>query len=365
MGLPAAGKSTVAKTLVARGYARLNRDEAGGSLRALVPKIESLIAAGSSRIVLDNTYISRKARAPVIQAAWQTGLAVRGLWLSTGIEDAQVNAVTRMVLEYGRLLSPEEMQEAAKTDVSAFGPGVQFRYQRELEMPDTSEGLARVDVLPFARRHNPSATNRAVIVWCDGVLTRSRSGRRTPESPDDLDVIEGRADVLKRFEDDGWYILGLSWQPEIDAKTLTHEQVFDTFARMREVLGVEMDVEYCPHRRRTAGVLVPQAPSGPRRRLHPALSARPAPVHLRRERGAGRIVRAAARLPVPGGRGLFRRRLTWYRVPHELCGTPGACGGRNRHRRPGRRGLGTAESSTRRKWRRRMRRSRNAPTTKP
>ena len=32
MGLPAAGKSTVAESFVAQGYERLNRDTAGGSL---------------------------------------------------------------------------------------------------------------------------------------------------------------------------------------------------------------------------------------------------------------------------------------------------------------------------------------------
>ena len=124
---------------------------------------------------------------------------------------------------------------------------MQFRYQRELEPPGASEGFSRVDLLPFVRRHNPTATNRAVIVWCDGVLTTSRSGRRTPASPDDLELIAGRAEVLRRYDEEGWYVLGMSWQPEIAAKTTTHEQVFDTFARMREEIGVEMDVEYCPH----------------------------------------------------------------------------------------------------------------------
>ncbi len=303
MGLPGAGKSTVAKTLAARGYARLNRDEAGGSLRALVPKLEALVASGSSRIVLDNTYVTRKSRAPVLQAAWQTGLPVRGLWLSTSVEDAQVNAVTRIVLEHGRLLMPDEMQRAAKDDVSAFGPAVQFRYQRELEMPDVAEGFTRVDVLPFIRRHNPASTNRAVIIWCDGVLARSRSGRRAPSSPDDLDVdaIRGRGEVLRQYR--GRRVVRARHLVAAgdrggtgDARAgLRHVRAPARAARCRDGRRV------LPPRRRPAGLLVPQAATRPRRRLDPALPARSTPMHLCRRRPAGRGLRAPTRIRVQGG----------------------------------------------------------------
>src|SRR5262249_54250659 len=60
MGLPAAGKSTLAQSLVADGYHRLNRDEAGGTLKSLLPAFDRAIESGSTRIVLDNTYASRK-----------------------------------------------------------------------------------------------------------------------------------------------------------------------------------------------------------------------------------------------------------------------------------------------------------------
>ena len=74
MGLPGAGKSTMARRFVDQGYERLNRDEDGGSLRGLLPALNRLIESGSSRIVLDNTYVSRKARGALIQAAAKRGL---------------------------------------------------------------------------------------------------------------------------------------------------------------------------------------------------------------------------------------------------------------------------------------------------
>ncbi len=247
MGLPAAGKSTAARAFVEQGYHRLNRDEGGGSLRGLLPALDRLIASGTSRLVLDNTYVSRESRGAVIQAAARQGVPVRCVFLSTSLEDAQVNAVSRMVSKFGRLLEPGEIRETIKRDVSAFGPGVQFRYQRELEPPDPSEGFARIETMPFARRRDPSFTNRAVVLWCDGVLRRSRSGRRSPSSEDDVEVLPHRGEVLRRFANEGWLLFGLSWQPEIAEETMTHLQVEATFARMRERLGVSIDVRYCPH----------------------------------------------------------------------------------------------------------------------
>ena len=63
MGLPGAGKSTAARAFVEDGYARLNRDDAGGTLRGLLPDLQRLVEDGASRIVLDNTYMSRASRA--------------------------------------------------------------------------------------------------------------------------------------------------------------------------------------------------------------------------------------------------------------------------------------------------------------
>ena len=242
MGLPGAGKSTVARAYVDQGYARLNRDEGGGSLRALLPALDDLAAAGQSRIVLDNTYVSRKSRAALLQAAAKRGLPARCVWLATSVDDAQVNAATRMVRKFGRLLGPEEMKQAAKRDVSVFPPSVQFRYQRELEPPHESEGFWRIEPVPFERVREPGYVNRALITWCDGVLTRDRS-----VAAGDVAVFEQRGEVLKRYAGDGWRLLGLGWQPEVAQQAATAEQVEAGYGRVQERLGVPIDILYCPH----------------------------------------------------------------------------------------------------------------------
>ena len=230
MGLPGAGKTTAAHTLVAQGYVRVNRDEDGGSLRGLLPELTRLIESGCTRVVLDNTYVSRKSRASVIHAAERAGLPVRCVWLSTSIEDAQVNASWRMLSKYGRLLGPEEMRRMTKQDVNAFGPAVQFRYLRDLEPPHPSEGFSRIDIVPFERVRDPSLTNRAVIIWCDASL-----------------IAEEAAGVLRRYADDGWRVLGMSWRPEVGDDAAAARQVEQDIARMRDRLGIAIDVRYCPH----------------------------------------------------------------------------------------------------------------------
>ncbi len=225
----------MAGSFVAQGYQRLNRDEVGGSLRGLLPALDRALASGRSRIVLDNTYVSRKSRAAVIQAAGQRGLPVRCVWLSTSVEDAQVNVAWRTLLGNARL------------DAASFGPAVQFRYQRDLEPPDPSVMFSRIDVMPFERRHNPSFVNRALIVWCDDVLYRSRSGSRTPASVEDVEVRAERGEVLRGYQAAGWRVLGLSWQPRVAEGTMSAGNVDAVLARMQEMLGLSIDVQYCPH----------------------------------------------------------------------------------------------------------------------
>jgi len=237
MGLPGAGKSTAARRFANDGYARLNRDDAGGTLRRLLPDLQRLIGEGRTRIVLDNTYMSRASRARVVHAAQALGLPVRCVWLDTSVEDAQVNAVSRIIANHGRLLGPEEMKQAVKRDISAFAPTVQFRHQRELEPPDPAEGFSRIDIVPFERTRDPAMTNKALIVWCDGTLIGDVAG--------DLQI--RRADVLRRYQSEGWLLLGLAWRPQIADQTMTVEEADAGFARLQDQIGVSIEVLYCPH----------------------------------------------------------------------------------------------------------------------
>ena len=97
MGIPGAGKSRVAEDYVTRGYARLNRDERGGTLRGIAAALDEHLASGVRQVVLDNTYLTRATRSYVIEVAGKHGVAARCIWLDTPLAQAQVNLVERLL----------------------------------------------------------------------------------------------------------------------------------------------------------------------------------------------------------------------------------------------------------------------------
>ena len=230
MGLPAAGKTTFTRRLIGNGYQRLNRDEAGGSLTAMIPELERALNAGPARIVLDNTYITRKSRAEVIRAADALGVPVHCKWLMTDLDDAQVNAVTRLITKYGRLPGDVELAALRKRNVNAFPPTVLFRYQRELEPPDAAEGFASIEQIVFDRHRHAGLDNRGVLLWSDN-----------PE------LLVTHADALREYADAGWKVIVLSWQPGVAERRQTAESVELAFAEVRARIGVDFDFGYCPH----------------------------------------------------------------------------------------------------------------------
>jgi hypothetical protein len=155
MGLAGAGKSRLVENWVARGYERLNRDTLGGTLRGIAKRLDERLAAGASRVVLDNTYVTRASRADVIRIAHARGASVRCLFVDTSLADAQVNVVNRMLAKYGELLGPAEIKQRARKDPNTLAPTALFRMARELEPPSEDEGFDAIETMPFVRETQP------------------------------------------------------------------------------------------------------------------------------------------------------------------------------------------------------------------
>ena len=164
MGIPGAGKSRVAAEHVARGYVRLNRDERGGTLRALADELDATLASGATRVVLDNTYLTRAARRDVVDAAGRHGASVRCIWIDTPLAQAQANLVERLLDRFGRLPTPDELRAHGRREPGLLAPTSQMRALRELEPPADDEGFASVERVAFSRTPSSPSTRGAVFV---------------------------------------------------------------------------------------------------------------------------------------------------------------------------------------------------------
>ena len=162
MGIPGAGKSRLAADYVSRGFARLNRDERGGTLRGIAAALDETLEAGSRQVVLDNTYLTRAIRSHVLDVAARHGVRTRCIWLDTPLAQAQVNLVERMLERFGRLFMPEELEELARSEPGVMAPTSQMRAARELEPPGDDEGFSQVERVAFERA--PAGGGAAVLV---------------------------------------------------------------------------------------------------------------------------------------------------------------------------------------------------------
>jgi aryl-alcohol dehydrogenase-like predicted oxidoreductase/predicted kinase len=164
MGIPGAGKSTLAEAYVARDFVRLNRDELGGTLRDLSGELAAQLAAGAPRLVLDNTYLTRAARSHVLEVAQEHGAGVHCVWLDTPLSQAQINLVARLLDRFGSLPEPDELKVLAKAHAGVLTPTSQMRSARELEPPDEDEGFFGIQRIPFERVPTPGPARGGVLV---------------------------------------------------------------------------------------------------------------------------------------------------------------------------------------------------------
>jgi histidinol-phosphate phosphatase family protein len=246
MGYPASGKTTYVEQRLTEGYKRLNRDTTGGTLASLANQLEAEIkAGGGGSFVLDNTYPTAESRRPILDVAKRNAVPVRCLFLETTIEEAQVNAVLRMIRLRGKLLMPDELKR--EKDPNLFPPAALFAYRNSLERPQAAEGFAAIETIPFKRIDDQSYSNKAILLDYDGTLRKTKSGAKYPKDPDDIEILPGRAEVLKRYQNEGYRLLGVSNQGDVARGKLTAEEAMACFRRTNELLGIDIEIGFCPH----------------------------------------------------------------------------------------------------------------------
>lgn len=245
MGYPASGKSTYVDKKLREGYMRLNRDTLGGTLDSLAARLDAEITAGRRSFVLDNTYPTIESRRPILAVGKQHNIPVRCLLLDTSIEDAQVNACVRMIRIEGKLLMPEEVKRVKNPNI--FPPAALFGYRKSFQKPDLSEGFAAIEKVPFQREAEAGYSGKALLLDYDGTLRKTKSGDKYPKHPDDIEILPGRKEVLERYLKEGYRLLGVSNQGDVARGKLTLADAEACFQKTNELLGIPIEVAFCPH----------------------------------------------------------------------------------------------------------------------
>jgi HAD superfamily hydrolase (TIGR01662 family) len=244
MGCQASGKSTVSQQYVEQGYVRLNRDTIGGKLADLVGPMTQALQQGKS-VILDNTHLTVESRVPFLVAAAAQGAVVKALVMETSIEDCQFNAALRIYQKRGQMLSPDELKKSK--DPNIFPTVVLFGFKKKFEPPTVAEGFVSVDKVPFVRTFGPEYVNKALILDYDGTLRRTKSGADYPTESSDIEILPGRSEVLQKYKEAGYRLLGVSNQSGVHKGSLSNGAAKACFEKTNQLLGHEIEYVYCPH----------------------------------------------------------------------------------------------------------------------
>ncbi|MCP4808030.1 MAG: HAD-IIIA family hydrolase [Proteobacteria bacterium] len=151
-----------------------------------------------------------------------------------------------MLERQGRLLSPDEIKAVSRTEPNLFPPRAVFAFGQRDEAPSLDEGFKTLERVEFSRR-DEGFTNRGIICDLDGTVRTSRPAP-FPRRPEEIRILPNRSETLKRYAADGWLLLGVTNQAGVAMGMLSELDVIDCITRTVELLDVEMDVRYCPHR---------------------------------------------------------------------------------------------------------------------
>jgi HAD superfamily hydrolase (TIGR01662 family) len=151
-----------------------------------------------------------------------------------------------MIKKYGKLLGPDEIKKTKSPNT--FPIVALFAARKKWEDPSVEEGFESVTSVPFVREHDPTYTNKALILDYDGTLRKTGSGDFFPRSTNDVLILPGRTRKLSEYAEKGYLLLGVSNQSGIHKGDLTLEDAKKCFDRTNELLGHQIDYRFCPHR---------------------------------------------------------------------------------------------------------------------
>jgi histidinol-phosphate phosphatase family protein len=246
-GFPGSGKSTMTKEY--NGYTILSRDELGGSYKTVLKTLELHKNTESVGIVLDNLHINADNRKPFIDFAQKNGIPIRAVWLDCDIETCFINVLRRTWRTHGEISFTGQDQP---NDPHTFPPAVLFSARKKHEIPTIEEGFDKVDIVasPKSVFDKSVYVNKALFFDIDGTLRKTDHLKY--KYPTNTDEVEPYKDIatMRRVIDEykDFILVGVSNQSGVSKGTVTPETVRACMDKTKDLLGLDIDIKWCPHR---------------------------------------------------------------------------------------------------------------------
>ena len=253
IGFPASTKSTKARTLVNESTQILSRDSEGGTVAALLPKVDTLLKAGTS-VILDNTNLSVESRKPFLECAAKYSVPVKALYMKTTIEDCQVRALHRMYAKVGTIHMTAAACSKTK-DPNIFPVAALYAARKAFQEPTLAEGFASIEIIKVPTpTWAPDYHGKALFLDIDGTVRHTEHlEHKYPTKPEEVTLLHDTELMrvkIESYRKQGYRLFGVSNQSGIAKKVLTEQEAKDCFAKTRELLGYteeEFPILYCPH----------------------------------------------------------------------------------------------------------------------
>jgi len=247
IGYPASGKSTIARQYEGQtGFKIISRDQYGRSLESLIKIMDDLYEKGDRGFILDNLNINKNSRKPFLDWAKIHNFAVYGILINTSIEDSQIRALKRMWDKYGKIFNDGK---PPVKDPNIFPISVLFKTRKDFEEPTESEGFDKIYKID-AYKPEFNYRNKGLFLDVDGTLRKTdQLPNKYPLNEDEVVLLKDRNLMRKKLQeyiDEGYILVGVSNQSGIGTGKVSEENVKKAMDKTVELLGIPIDIMYCP-----------------------------------------------------------------------------------------------------------------------
>lgn len=248
VGLPASGKSQFVQKYKDAEYTILSLDTKTMSYAADIVTLEHEINKGN-KVVIDNTNTVASNRKVFIDFAKHNNLTIGIHHMNTSKDDCLINSLHRMYKRHGQVfLHSSDIPATIKSESNNFVISAIFAMAKNFDKIDKSEGFDQIEVTKFERKEDWGYTNRAIFVDLDDTVRESVGEQPYPLEVKDVVILKNSEDILKKYKNAGYMIIGVTNQSAISKKILTASKVVELIEYTNKMLdNVIDDYKYCPH----------------------------------------------------------------------------------------------------------------------